>query len=246
MKKLIFDNLPYKVLSVLIALGLWFIVRDQRVEFQLRIPLEVTAPDELVVTSEPPHSISLSVVSPRFALDKLRKLESTPYAIFLDATEPGPTEVLVQTQDLRIPNEVSIQEIRPNRFEVLLERKAKEDFQIRPRLLGLPAAGYTVGKPKIEPERVEVVGATSLIRDLQWVYTEPISIEGRTETFTGEYQLSLPASQVWLADPRPVRVTVPILPVATPEPGPTPAEGEGEGDEGEGGEVPPQTQTPAP
>ena len=218
MRKLIFDNLPYKVLSVLIALGLWFVVRDERVDSEVRIPIEVTAPDELVVVSDPPNEVLVAVTGTRFALDRLRRLEATPYNIFLSSTEPGPTEVLVQTQDLRIPVEVKINEIRPARFEVLLERKGREDFQVRPRLLGLPAAGYTVGKLRIEPERVEVVGATSLIRDLQWVYTEPISIEGRTETFSGEYPLSLPAAQVWLADPRPVKVTVPILPVPVETP----------------------------
>lgn len=214
------NNLSYKLLSLLIALGLWFIVRDERVEGKVELPVEVTAPENLVVASEPPDRLTVSVTGTRFALDRLKNIELSPYEVLPRSDEPGTMEVRVRPEDIHLPGDVKVSEVTPSRFDLLMERKAQREFPVRVRLLGRPAPGYTVGSPIVKPERVKVVGATSLIRDLDWVYTEPVSIEGRRQTFRGEYALSLPSSQVWPADHVRVSVEVPIIPEPTPTPSP--------------------------
>ena len=50
------DNAWYKLLSLLIALALWFIVRDERVEETVTVALDVNpASAELVLSGDPPE-----------------------------------------------------------------------------------------------------------------------------------------------------------------------------------------------
>lgn len=215
------NNLPYKLLSVLLALGLWTIVRGAPVDGEIAIPLEVVVPEGLVMVSDPPRRLAVSVHGSRTALQRMRRTEVAPLRLAPGVSEPGTVQISILPEDLNLPVPVSVSRVSPSRFEVLLERRAVRRVPVHVRLVGQVPEAFVAGSPMVEPATVQVAGAASLIRSLEAVYTQPISIEGRSGDFTERSLVSLPHPQLWVEGEETVAVTIPVTeidPQESPEP----------------------------
>jgi hypothetical protein len=85
------------------------------------------------------------------------------------------------------------------------------------RVIGTPAAGYSVGTTVIEPSRITVGGPEKHVKEVEAAITDPVDVTGAMGRmiFNRHAYVSDPLVQV--ANPNPVRVTVMIekTPAAT-------------------------------
>lgn len=208
LRSLFTENVPYKALSVLIALALWFIVRDERIEDTLRIPVDVQTSPDLVMSNESLQDLSVRVTGTRAALDRLHRGEQV-HSVRLKNTEPGLVTVRVRPEDLVMPAGVEVVTVTPASTSVRLEARAARKVPVRPRVV-LDAGGeWQVKKVTVTPERVRIAGPQSVIAGLEEVWTEAIAISPKSgDSFTGSHAISLPHRQLRLEEASPVTVRI--------------------------------------
>jgi len=111
-----------------------------------------------------------------------------------------------------------IPEVTLTPAEVLLsvdvqQRSDVTEVAVEPRLIGSIPTGYLRVSQVWEPRRIFVRGEQSAIDRLNGIlYTEPINLTGKTDTFTQIVRLSLPAG-ITLPDPQDITVTIEIEPI---------------------------------
>lgn len=87
-------------------------------------------------------------------------------------------------------------------------------MRVLPAIIGDPPSGYIFEGYIATPESVGVTGDRSAISDMAGlVYTEPIDLEGQTQTYTAEVQLELPDGVQLVPENQLISVTVTISPV---------------------------------
>lgn len=75
-------------------------------------------------------------------------------------------------------------------------REVERDVAVEPRVDGRPATTYEVKEIIVTPAHIRVTGPASQVNALERVPTEPISIEGRHESFDA------PRTAIHVADPK--------------------------------------------
>jgi hypothetical protein len=218
------NNLPYKILSVLIALALWFIVRDERIETTVNMALDVQPPGELLVSNEQLPELTVGVVGTRVALSRLRSSGLT-HVVQPRVTEPGPLMIRIRPEDLDLPPGVTAVSVSPSSAGVRLEARAVRRVPVKARILVAEGTGWRVRRATVTPERVKVAGPASVVAGLDEVWTEAIEVAPRgAEPLTGAYSLSLPHKQLRIEDGPKVDVRIEVEPLPeSPLPSPTPA-----------------------
>lgn len=106
--------------------------------------------------------------------------------------------------------------LTPSEVAVTIDVQQRSDvteLAVEPRLVGELPAGYLRVNQTWSPRRVFVRGNRRVIEAMNGViFTEPIDLSNRTQTFTQIVRLNVP-SGVTLLDPRDIAVTVEIEPV---------------------------------
>lgn len=204
----ILSNAAYKILSVLIALSLWFIVRDERVETTVTYALDLQPPADLVVGNETVPEIAVVVVGTRVSLDRLRR-GPLVLPIKLKASEPGILALHPRPEDVPAPPGVQVMRVAPATIGVRLETRRSRVVPVRPRLVLEDEASFRVRKVGVVPDRVRISGPASVVAAVEQVWTEAIVIPAKSgETITGSYAISLPHPQLRTEDAPSVAVTV--------------------------------------
>lgn len=111
---------------------------------------------------------------------------------------------------------VSDVQLTPGEMLITIEIQQRSDvteLAVAPRFVGELPTGYLRANQSWQPRRIVVRGVQSIIDRLGGViYTEPIDLTDRRETFTDTVKLDLPFG-VEMPDPTDIRVTVNIEPV---------------------------------
>jgi YbbR domain-containing protein len=70
---------------------------------------------------------------------------------------------------------------------------------VSPDVVGSPEDGYRIADISVEPARVEIAGAQSVVRRMQKVKTEPVDVDGLTRSVTQDVPLAPGLDHVWRA-----------------------------------------------
>ncbi|HEX8616492.1 MAG TPA: CdaR family protein [Thermoanaerobaculia bacterium] len=216
-------NIGLKVVSVLLACVVWFIVsaprrgrvRERIVTASLSL---VGVPPHLVITTDIPGSVSVRV---RGAVSELRALASQSLEASADLSQinaAGEIEITIRPQHINVPEEIEVVSIQPNKVRFRIEQLAQRAVLIRPFLVGDPPAGYVVGEATASPEGALVSGPASQVLKLDEVATERIIMTGRTGTFMQNVAVVSDSPLVRVISPVTTQVTVPVLPEVGPNP----------------------------
>lgn len=204
-------NWPSKLLSLLLALVLWyFVVGEERAEVGLTVPLVlVNIPRDLVVVNPVPHGIDIRVNGPRSLVRSL-SAEDLSKTLDLSNTRPGSVSFSISAEGIALPRGVIITRIHPTQVTVVLERQVHKTVTVRPRLNGRPAKGYEIESVEVRPERVEISGPEKVLAGTDYLYTRPVEIGGlqtdkREKTFVDFQNL-----RMYLTQDIPVEVEVKI------------------------------------
>ena len=205
----VFHNLGLKIISLLIATGLWLAVSSEpssEVAFNVAIVFQ-NMPEDLEISSESIPSAQVRVRGPERLVRRLQASEIHE-EIDLAGMKPGERTFDLNNSQVSLPDKLQAVQIVPSQIHLLFEKRVSRMVPVHPRVTGTFVSGYSIAQIKSDPENVEIVGPKKSIDGVESAITDPIDVSGlisRT-TYSRHAYVSDPLVQV--ADPHPVRITI--------------------------------------
>jgi YbbR domain-containing protein len=178
---LIFDHWIAKLLSLLLAFGLWtFVVNTGYRQAVWPDPISVQARDitqGLAVASVLP-TIEVEVYAPTASFQRLSTADMQAFVNL--AGLPSGTHTLEIKVFADDPN-VRILNIEPSLTDVTLEKQRTEKFDLKFETEGELGQGYVADRVELDPDKVNVTGASSLLKQIDQVVIR-LNLNGETST----------------------------------------------------------------
>jgi len=225
----------YRVLSVAVAVALWYMVAaDRNPQADRTVAVDLRARGlaaGLMLVTQPPR-VEVRVRGPRSQVADLNTDGLEAYVELGQVTEPGEYRVPVR---VRVPAGLRVVDVQPDEVVVAVDAVARRQVPVEVVLQGTPAPGAVLGQPTVRPSRVTVQGPRSLVQQVQraWVAVDVTglrtsltqSLRVRVEDASGaelqgvsaqpqEVQVSLPVAEGVLSR------TVPVVPAVAGRPRP--------------------------
>lgn len=201
------DNWGLRVLALVIALALWFVLSVDRRERLSQKTFEVTvaydAPENLVIL-EPVNAVSVRV---RGAASQVRDLTPAMIDVIVQVPE-GQVGTIDMPLGVSAPDGVEVLSIDPNIIALRTEAKMTRRIPVDPQLIGEPAAGAVVTSARAldndrQPARVLVSGPESRVLQVRALTTLPVDLTSHALSFEERARVVSPDALV-----RPLEPTV--------------------------------------
>lgn len=221
-------NPGLKILSLAIALAVWFALsgerRERTSERSYHIPLSiVNIPPRTLIASSLPASVDVRLRGPFTALRQLEpdKLEAV---LDLKDAERGERLYRLTPEDVNVPPDVEVISLAPQEIHFVLDTVEEKQIPVVPAVTGEPAPGMRVVEVRADPAVARVAGPAGVLAKMSSVPTVPISVEGRGAGFSTTAAVLAAGPGLRVRQGQLVTVTLRIEPEPTPLPtaGPTP------------------------
>jgi len=185
-------NLKWFLIGFALAgLAVWFWPIGKLQEASLEIPVKLESlPADLIPAGLPLKSLTVSVRGSRSAIAQLASLKPV-YTIDLAVAEPGEHSIPVHSQQLQLPDGITVVSINVSAIHLRLEKVAQKEVPIIVSLSGNPAKGYSVTEALVAPATIVLRGPGSLINGLTKVLTNPIDVSGAIDSVKKEVAVIL-------------------------------------------------------
>jgi hypothetical protein len=119
-------NLPIKLLALALAVALWLMASEAKQgEMDLSIPVAIrNMPAGLTVQNRIPPEIRVTVVGPRFSLQRVHP-EQTPLPLDMTGVGEGTVTFSAMDKRLRLPQGISVLRVYPSDIELKLVRASR-------------------------------------------------------------------------------------------------------------------------
>jgi YbbR domain-containing protein len=175
-------NKGLKILSLLLALALWFAVSgEERTETSLHLGLEfVNLPAKMAITGEVPTELQVRIIGPRSIVSKLSQSRLTQ-TVDLAGLKSGPHTFYLGPSSFSFPRGVAVIRIQPNPLNLTLSPTITVTLPIKPLLVGSLPVGYELTGSKTRPGQITISGPEEELADLKVITTHPIDLRHLTE-----------------------------------------------------------------
>ncbi len=200
--KLLFDNWGIKLLSLGLALTLWFFVTSKgKTELTLTVPIELrNIPQNMAVVGDVAGSLEARVQGQERVLRDITIGKKVVAIADLSMTKVGENTVRLSPDDIRRPAGVTVTYLSLSEIRVKLEPLIRKSFRLKPILHGVPAPKYRVARISISPARITVEGPSSVMNTLEGLQSMPIDIQGISESISVEPKIDYQGKQVKILD----------------------------------------------
>jgi YbbR domain-containing protein len=188
LREIFVEDLSLKLLALAITLGLWYGVTGQRAPTTKRLSgvhLSFQQPKDMEISYDATTQVDVTLTGAKREIDRLnaRDLVAT---VDLTGYKPGERSVKLTSNTVKInlPEGVRVDDIDPNTVPLRLEPRIEREIEVEAKLEGKLPEGYELRRVNISPNRIRVRGPASHVNDLQKALTEPITLDGRKESFT--------------------------------------------------------------
>ncbi len=192
----ILHNWPIKIVSLAAALLLFGFYHISSLEERFfTVPLKIHISDRLIATGEYPRTVRVTIRGRADDILLILDDDITASVDFSSFRKEG-----TYTQPVRISRKgaalnITPIEIRVEPLEITLslEKKMIKSLTVKPSIIGFPEKGYDLSQFFITPTSVEVEGAESVVKNLDYIQTEDVDISARKSSFTSRIRLRKPA-----------------------------------------------------
>jgi len=202
-------NLGLKIVSLLLAIGLWMAVaRDPVAEVEMKVPIEFqNLPDNLEIDSANSTEVQIRVRGPERLIHRLQAAD-VHAEINLATVQPGERTFDLSSPQIHVPQDLEVVQIIPGQFHLSFDERATRRIEIQPRVTGNFASGVQVAKAIPDPPNVMISGPRRRVEALEAATTDPVDATGvmTRATFVTHAYVTDPLIQV--APPTSIRVTV--------------------------------------
>ncbi|MFA7277625.1 MAG: CdaR family protein [Candidatus Gracilibacteria bacterium] len=187
MKELFLKNWLLKIVSIASALLLWFVVVGlQNAPQQFETPLEIkpfNLSEQYTVVGSLPHA-KVKILVDKEAQRQIRPEDFDAY-IDLKNTEPGKVTSTVYVTSKN--PKVTIVSVSPGSVTVAIEKTAEKQMVVEYEISGKVRDGSQLKGVKVDPQKVQLSGATSSINALKKIKAVIILNGTENHTFTGNH-----------------------------------------------------------
>jgi hypothetical protein len=217
LRHFLFHNFGLKLLSLVLATGLWFMISrdEQPAEVAVRAPIVFEhVPTNLEVSSESIPEALIRVRGPERLIRQLRANEVQAEIDLADARPQDRTFDLTSRQ-VRHPRDLTVVQIVPSQLHLAFDTRLSRDVEVHPRVTGNFASGEQIVRVDADPSRITIIGPSHHVERIDAATTDPIDATGTlgSAVFTTNVYVSDPLVQVEQATT--IRVTVVVQKVGT-------------------------------
>lgn len=208
-RQYVVHNLGLKLISLLLAIGLWLAVaRDPVAQVAVDVPVEMqNLPQDMEVSSEHIPQVQIRLSGPQRIINRLQRSD-VHAEINLAQVQPGERSFALTANDVRYPDGLQVVQIIPSDLHLSFDTRATRRVQVKPRVIGTFASGYEIARILVVPPSLNVVGPRKRLDEIEFAITDPVDVTGNTDrmSFATHAYISDPLIQV--INPDLVHVTV--------------------------------------
>jgi hypothetical protein len=216
-RRLLLENTWLKITSMVIAVALYFLVReDKGKEVDVEVPVVLSNLSEKeVFVGDLPRALRVRVRDRWSRLARALERKANPYLVDLRGFQDE-TVFVFERERIRqlvgVPS-VSIQSVYPSDFVVRLEPKTERFVPVQPTLVGEPGEGYDIPRDsvKLTPATVKVWGARSSVKEVADLATHPIDLSKLDRDARVEVQIQKPNLPFLFIDEEKANVDVRVV-----------------------------------
>lgn len=212
---LIFHNFSWKVLSLLVAFGIWFVVMSSNsIEITKEVTLEMDIPPGLVVANEVPDRVSFRLSGSKFFL---RTLANSLDTIRIDLTKAkaGPAYYKIEKESLRLPIGVKILSISPSTINPVLELMERKSVPVEVVKKNEVPNGYRLIRLQAMPKTVRIKGPKNLVEKISVIQSSPVDLTDIPASLKWELPLSTGRAAVTFDEEVMPKVSVEVEPTGS-------------------------------
>jgi YbbR domain-containing protein len=211
-KRYVFHNFGLKILSLLLATGLWFMISrdEQPAEVAVRAPIVFQhVPASLEISSESIPEAQIRVRGPERSIRAL-KVNEVQAEIDLAGVKSGDRTFDLTSHEVRHPRDLVVEQVVPSQLHLSFDTRLSREVEVRPLVTGNFASGYDIVKTDVDPLRITIAGPRHHVERVEEAKTDLIDATGTlgTSVFTTNVYVSDPLVQV--VQPTSVRVTITV------------------------------------
>jgi YbbR domain-containing protein len=225
LQRYVFAHFGYKVVSLALAVGLWWAVsHDPVAEVEVGVPIEFhRIPANLEISSVNIPEAQVRVRGPERIIHDMRR-QDVHVEVDLSEVKPGDRTFDLTAQQVHLPFELEVMQVVPGQVRLSFDVSMTREIEVRPRVIGTFAPGYRIADVHTEPGKISISGPKQRVQAVEAATTDPVDASGtmvRASFMTNTF-VSDPLVQV--VRPAPIRVTVIMGKTAAEPPGNKPSE----------------------
>lgn len=206
----VLHNFNLKVLSLLLATFLWFMISrdEQPAVVAIGVPIEFQhLPQDLEISTQTIAEAQIRVLGPERLIGQLRSTDVRA-EIDIAGAQPGERTFDLTAQQVHMPKGLTVEQVVPGQVHLSFDTRMIREVEIHPRVIGTFVAGEQIAQELVDPERITISGPKHHVEMVDAATTDPVDASGTTTqaSFMTTAFVSDPLVQV--IKPTPVRVTV--------------------------------------
>ena len=209
-RRYVLRNFGLKVLSLLLATGLWLqISRDEQpAEVAVRAPVVFrNVPPQLEISTESIPEAQIRVRGPERVIRQLQANEIHA-EIELSGARPGERTFDLTSQQVRHPRDVTVVQVVPSQLHLAFDSRATREVEIHPRVTGSFADGEQIVRVDADPPRITITGPSHHIEKVDSATTDPVDATGTLGSASFTTNVYVPDPLVQVVNTTSIRVTV--------------------------------------
>jgi len=194
-------NIGLRVISLLVAIGLWLLVNagQRDAEVSLQIPVAYRGlPANLMIVNAHPEFVNLVVSGPSTLLSLLDPDRLT-LRLDLAGVTPGEADFNIGPDRFSVPHQTRIERISPAQIRLDIDQLASRELPVHLSVTGRAARGYTISAVDVKPSTVTVTGPGRDVSRLQKLETVPFDVNGASEDVSRQVSLINPGGLLRLS-----------------------------------------------
>jgi len=209
-QRYVLHNLGLKVLSLVLATGMWFMISrdEQPAEVAVRAPIVFQhMPGQVEISSESIPEAQIRVRGPERLVRQLRVSE-VQAEIDLAGVKAGERTFDLTSQQVRHPRGLEIVQVVPSQLHLSFDNKLSRQVEVHPRVTGVFATGEQIVQVLADPPRITITGPRHHVESIDAATTDPIDATGTLGNAVFTTNVYVPDPLVQVEQATSIRVTV--------------------------------------
>jgi YbbR domain-containing protein len=212
------NNLPFKVLAILLALTVWFLAKQEEKPVQVSFfaPIIFTDLPPMLQVAVNPTQVNVSATVSQRRSSSLNPAEIR-MILDLGTARPGTYTFPVEADNLQTPVPLDVEKISPNQVELVIEELIEKELPLQARYSGQLGPGYLLEQIEIVPPTARVRGPKRLLDRLSQLMTREIDLSDLNSSTDMLVKIDLPSQEFQIVnqgiDSYRASITLGVLPV---------------------------------
>ncbi|HYB91788.1 MAG TPA: CdaR family protein [Candidatus Binataceae bacterium] len=199
-RKRLARNAALRIISLLIAAGLWMFVNASQHGTLENLPVPISyrsLPAGSVIMNTPPDFVKIDVAGPKTLLSLLQP-ERLTVRLDLAGVAQGQTEIKLRPSMFNV-GRTTVTRVSPAEISLDIDRVVGREVPVHLNVDGQVATGYQINGAEVTPATLVVSGPSRYVAPIARIETEPLSVKGLAAGLSREVAV--------VAPPEPVRLS---------------------------------------